>query len=741
MVIGGSSKEVGMNKRVFCAAMAVIATVLFLGASLSRMNAGQPTGKGVRVDNGAIGGVVTSSKGPEAGVWVIAETKDLPTKFAKIVVTDDAGRYVIPDLPKANYSVWVRGYGLVDSSPVQSVPGKIVNLTAVVAPDPHAAAQYYPAAFWYSLLQLPAKSDFPGTGSKGNGISENMKSQGEWIELVKTDSCESCHQLGDKATREFPESLGHFDSSVAAWGRRVSSAQVGPQMNAGLVRMGKERALAMFANWTDRIAAGEYPHQAPPRPQGMERNVVITEWDWGSPKEYFHDEISTDRRNPTVNANGLIYGVHEVSSDYMTVLDPAHNAMTEVPVPVRDPNTPFAAPQDMDESSPYWGKEPIWNSKANVHSLMMDAKGRVWTASTIRPTADAGFCKQGSSNPSAMLFPLERSSRQASVYDPETKKFTTIDLCFGTQHLMFAEDVNNTLWFSNPGGDVTGWLNTKMLDETHDEAKAQGWTALVLDTNGNGKRDAYVEPDQPVDPTKDKRIRAGFYAVSPSPVDGSIWGTVLGFPGAIVRLTPGSNPPATALAEIYEPPMNNPKAPAQGYRGYSPRGMDIDRNGVIWTVLASGHLASFDRRKCKGPLNGPTATGQQCPEGWALYPVPGPSFKGTESGSADSNYYDWVDQFDTFGMGKNVPIATGNGSDSLLALSPGNGKFVVLRVPYPMGFYAKSLDGRIDDPKAGWKGKGLWSTYATRAPQHIEGGKGTTSKVVHFQLRPDPLAD
>ena len=89
-------------------------------------------------------------------------------------------------------------------------------------------------------------------------------------------------------------------------------------------------------------------------------------------------------------------------------------------------------------------------------------------------------------------------------------------------------------------------------------------------------------------------------------------------------------------------------------------------------------------------------------------------------------------------MNANTPIATGNASDALLALV--GGKFVTLRVPYPMGFYAKGLDGRIDDPAAGWKGKGLWSTYATRAPQHIEGGKGTTSKVVHFQLRPDPLA-
>ena len=174
-------------------------------------------------------------------------------------------------------------------------------------------------------------------------------------------------------------------------------------------------------------------------------------------------------------------------------------------------------------------------------------------------------------------------------------------------------------------------------------------------------------------------------------------------------------------------------------QGFSPRGLDIDHNGVVWTVLASGHFASFDRRKCKGPLNGPTATGQHCPEGWTLYPMPGPQFKGvTDSGSAEASYYDWVDQFDTFGLGRNVPIATGNGNDALLALS--DGKFVVLRVPYPIGFFAKGLDGRIDDPKGGWKGKGLWSTYATRAPFHVEGGKGTTSKVLHFQLRPDPLA-
>jgi hypothetical protein len=160
----------------------------------------------------------------------------------------------------------------------------------------------------------------------------------------------------------------------------------------------------------------------------------------------------------------------------------------------------------------------------------------------------------------------------------------------------------------------------------------------------------------------------------------------------------------------------------------------------MWSALASGHLGAFDRSKCKGPLNGPNATGKHCPEGWTLYAFPGPQFREvTESGSVESSYYTWVDQFDTFGLGKNVPIATGNLNDALLALV--DGKFVVLRVPYPLGYYTKWLDGRIDDAKKGWKGRGLWSTVSTRAPFHMEGGKGTRPKVVRFQLRPSPLAD
>src|SRR5262249_2253274 len=141
----------------------------------------------IKVGAAELGGVVSGPNGPEAGVWVIAETTDLPTKFAKVVVTDDQGRYLIPELPKASYSVRVRGYGLVDSPKVQSAPGRMLNLTAVVAQSAAAAAEYYPGMYWYSLLQIPDKSEFPGAGDKGNGggISSNMKTQNYWVDSVK----------------------------------------------------------------------------------------------------------------------------------------------------------------------------------------------------------------------------------------------------------------------------------------------------------------------------------------------------------------------------------------------------------------------------------------------------------------------------------------------------------------------------------------------------------------------------
>ena len=168
-----------MTKKIFCVSIFAMAIAALLGVSRPGHSAKKPAAA-IPMNNNDIAGVVTSSKGPEAGVWVIAETKDLGTGYRKIVVTDDQGRYLVPDLPKANYTIWVRGYGLVDSAKVQAAPGKALDLKAVIAPSEKEAAQYYPAAYWYSLLRIPPKSDFPGTGPTGNGISDGMKEQGQW---------------------------------------------------------------------------------------------------------------------------------------------------------------------------------------------------------------------------------------------------------------------------------------------------------------------------------------------------------------------------------------------------------------------------------------------------------------------------------------------------------------------------------------------------------------------------------
>ncbi|MEX2335234.1 MAG: carboxypeptidase-like regulatory domain-containing protein, partial [Pseudohongiella sp.] len=331
----------------------------------------------VSIDADDVGGVVTGPDGAEAGVWVIAETMELPTRYAKIVVTDDEGRYLIPDLPDANYDVWVRGYGLVDSPKVSAVPGVQLDLEAVVAPDAAAAAEYYPAGYWYSLLEVPGQSEFPGTGPDGNGISPGVSNQADYIRRLTNGGCVVCHQMGNKATRELLPMFQEFDTTVEAWHRRVQSGQAGGSMLGTITAMGAERTLAMYADWTDRIEAGELP-PVPLRPQGAERNVVITQWDWADPTAYLHDLVSTDRRDPTVNAYGKIYGALENSADYLPVLDPQTHSIDEVPVFPLPESGYDPEPAAVAAPSPYWDDESIWDSATTVHNPMMDAEGRVW---------------------------------------------------------------------------------------------------------------------------------------------------------------------------------------------------------------------------------------------------------------------------------------------------------------------------------------------------------------------------
>jgi len=720
---------------------------MILTAGLSRTDA-RPNPRGpaepqaqansVSIDPTDIGGVVTSSTGPEAGVWVIAETNDLPTKYRKIVVTDDQGRYVIPDLPKAEYKVWVRGYGLVDGPTVSQVrPGQHLALTAVIAPNPKAAAQYYPANYWFSLMQVPAKSEFPMTvnvpasaGAMGGDTAAKthvLNTQADWVASIK--NCNGlCHQMGTKATREISPILDAYDTTPEKWNQRIRMGQLGGTHLSAINSLGHDRPLALFADWTDRIAAGEVP-PAPPRPAGIERNIVVTQWDVGTPTTFMHDLYTTDERDPTVNGYGPVWG-NDFNNNLIMKLDPKLNTVESIHLPFRDPDELRRMNQTMEKPSLYYGDELIWDERGGSHVKNVDSKGRVWIAyawrSQQKPPA---FCMEGANNKYTQYFPLNKlSQRQLAYYDPATKKFKLIDTCFNNRHAAFADDADRTIYWAGYG--IMGWINPRILDEGGTDEQAQGWCPAYYDLNGNGKYDKGIDKTIP---------QLGYYATY-NPVDKSVWYAINETPGEIVRVDLGSNPPETCRTEVYAPPFNASKAP--GKLGYYPRGIDADSKGLIWTgLMGSGQLASFDRSKCVKTTPSNMEDLQRCAEGWTLYDLPGPQLKGiTDGGTADFIYGNWVDRFNTLGLGKDVPMLTGTSSDAMLALMPDTKKWVVMRVPYPLGFNARNLAGRIDDPNAGWKGRGLWVGNEVRNPWHIEGGKGTYPQAAHFQLRPDPLA-
>jgi hypothetical protein len=768
-----------MEKRVvfrFLILSFLLICAAFGRAAIVRLEA-MPLGKplpaaavDVAVGSDNIGGVVTSSHGAEAGVWVIAETKDFQTKLRKIVVTDDQGRFLLPELPKANYKVWVRGYGLVDSTPVESAPGKTLALHAVIAPTPVDAAQYYPPNYWLSLLKIPPKDAFPMPAPHANSVNygthNEIPTQAHYIDLVKS-GCQACHQMGTKITREMPKNLGTFPSVTAAWDRRIRSGQIGSGMVGTMSQFGYDRGIAMFADWTSRITAGEVPPM-PPRPQGLERNVVLTLWDLGAPESFFHGLVTTYKWNPRVNANGPAFEA-DWERGNLVFVDPQENSASTIRLPLRNEadrkSMPPWSEQKITTPSPYWGNDLVWKEDVvNPANTQMDSKGRLWINMQNRKPEAPDFCKSSSGNVFAKTWE-EGNTRNADVeridldlrqsagrvlkpwenppgwgvdiYDPKTEKIVAVDLCFGQSHAAVANDKDETVYFSLRRGGL-GWFKTRVWDETHDAAKAQGWCAPVIDYNGDGKTGPFTMLNQPPDPKLDRIGTPDGYGISVSPVDGSVWyAGPFPLPGRIVRAVTGSNPPYTCATEVYEPPFNNPKFPGEMH--YASHGIDIDTNGVVWTALAgSSELASFDRRKCK-VLNGPTATGQHCPEGWTIYPIPGPVFKGTDI-RTDWHYLNWVDRYNTLGLGNNVSVVLGTDSDSLKVFKPDTKEWLTFRVPYPMGFYTRDMDGRIDDPKTGWKGRGLWASTETRVIWHAEGGKGQTPQMVHFQLRPDPLA-
>src|ERR1700690_4449820 len=343
---------IGISGLLICGVLGTFTIVRIEAMPRERAASAQSSEIAVDADN--IGGVVTSSKGSEAGVWVIAETTDFQTKLRKIVVTDDRGRFLLPELPKGNYKVWVRGYGLVDSAPVQATPGKTLALKGVVAPNPQAAAQVYPPNYWLSMLKIPPKDAFPMDAPTAR--SKVVPTQADWVDVVKT-GCQPCHQMGGKIVREMPVNLGTFPSVTAAWERRIQSGQAAEDMINRMNAFGYKNGVAMFVDWTERISAGEVP-PVPPRPQGIERNVVLTLWDIGGPKTFLHSLVTTYKWNPRVNANGPAYEA-DWSGGTLVLADPQENTASTIPLPIRNEDDrkfmPTWSTQLVMAPSPYWG--------------------------------------------------------------------------------------------------------------------------------------------------------------------------------------------------------------------------------------------------------------------------------------------------------------------------------------------------------------------------------------------------
>jgi hypothetical protein len=735
---------------------------------------------------GYITGTVTSEKGPEAGVWVIAETNDLQTKMIKTVVTDDQGRYMLPDLPAVNYKVWARGYGILDSTPIDSKPTtNSVAIKVATAKTPQEAAKVYPGDYWLSLLAPPPKSMFPGTGEKsetnpnGNGLNMAMANQDEWINRLKS-GCNFCHQLGNPLSRDvqhvFAAKPDLPKTHEAAWEWRLGVGVRGTNMYGTLTGMGKTETVKVLSDWTEAIEKGAVP-PTPPRPSGIERNIVSTQWDVGDDHSFMHDQISTDKNHPNINGGGPNYAVN-AGHGQLVILDQADNSTYSIDIPTRESKdkvpSRFPAP---NRPSFFWGNEHLWSNPpydpADPHNPMMDSKGRVWLTSKIRGNTAPAWCADPM-NKYAEWYPKRGGARQASIFDPKTKQFQLIETCYSTHHVVIDNDPDETVYFNELSGPTFGWVDSKIYDQTyaatHDEGKSEqaavGWCDQTVDTNGDGKitkpwndvrriadlaalygtdtagaapiapvggrggRGGKGEPQAPFDPKLDTMVHFNLYATMPSPVDDSVWGVAEDFPGYLIRLQRGNNPPVSCKTEIFKVPSP----------GYDPRGIDVDSNGVVWTGLAAtSHLAAFDVRKCKNLTGKMKVDGSDCPEGWTLYQTPGPKLAGTNV-PADFHYFNWTDSHNIMQMGQNTPFLTGSDSDSLIALDPATRKWTYFTIPYPLGFYARGMDGRIDDANAGWKGRALYSNYGTHFVWQIEGGKGTKGKIVKFQLRPNPLA-
>jgi len=655
-------------RRVIRVMIWVLPFVICVGFASARQ-----TGSAQNSAAGIGGAVVNATTGrPEPGVWVIAETK-LQTGFRKIVVTDDEGRFFVPDLPAASYELWVRGYGLKDSAKTKVERGSQVRLQATAAATPGEAAMIYPSAHWASLIRPPAASALPAA----------YKTQEQWLAGLR--QCNQCHQLGMPTTRRLtrPE---QWDAVL-----RLNNG-----MNSAADELGRKVLIESLVDWTTRIAAGEVP-QAPARPVGIERNFVVTQWDWGGPLSFVHDNVSTDKRNPTLYSYGKVFGADRMYGGRLLVLDPVKNTVEALPLETRD-KTKYNPNIDY-----YHSREVPGEWMASPHNPMMDDQGRVWMTAPIRPGGAEnnpawlkGSIATESLNPAEVdvahtLLAARGNGMHLAFYDTKTGKFGQVDTAFPTHHLQF--DWQGRIW--TDAGQI-GTLDLTKLDFT-----------AIQKTEGAAQK-VWVK----VDMNTKKLVPSGGYGITVSPVDGNVFVSVSEHDGPENKLW--KIDPKTRKMTDYPLPL-----PLRNSHG-----IDHSTDGTVWFSVGSGHLGRFDPKT----------------EKFSYWELPGPKYPGTgkETGSTEYPYFLWVDQFDVLGLGKDTVIVTGTSSDAMFIFDPKAERFTVFRLPYPLPFYTRGLDGRIDDARAGWKGRGLWASYNSYLPKFSETRIGHIS---HIQLRPSPLAN
>lgn len=639
---------------------------------------GPQVGPALQVDKTSIGGTIVngSSGKPEAGVWVIAETK-LQVPFRKIVVTDDQGRFLVPDLPTASYELWVRGYGLKDSERIKAERGKQVKFQVFDA-TPQEAARIYPASYWASMIPPPPQDQLPA----------EYKSQEHWLGAFR-GGCNQCHQLGMASTRR--------RTNPGEWAEvlRRSSG-----MSQAADRLGRQLIEKTLADWATRIGAGEVP-AAPPRPTGVERNFVVSQWDWGAPDSFVHDLTSTDKRNPTLYPYGKVYGADRTGGGRLWVLDPVKNTVNMYPVQPRI-DKDFSREVDY-----YHDRQNSDEWMASPHNPMLDEQGRVWLTQAIRPNTPEYYPKWAKSvvatennDPAEVdlgykLLTSRGHGMQLGFFDTKTAKFVGVDTVYNTHHLQFDKD--GRLWSNAPGDVVAlGMVDTKKIDPNNvvgtEAAAEKAWMRIDLATQ--------------------KSVPGSGYAVAVSPIDGTVW-----------QSSPVVDGPQNKLYK-FDLQTRKFKDYPLAAPGRLPHGIDFSTDGNVWFSAGSGHLGRFDPKS----------------ERFTYWDLPGPKYAGTgtETGSTEYPYFLWVDQFDALGLGKDTVIVTGTTSDAMLIFDPKKETFSVFRMAYPMPFYTRGLDGRIDDPAAGWKGRGIWATYSSYMPKFTETRIGSVS---HIQVRPNPLAN